>query len=824
MRNVEFVLSMADPNFICNLCNYSTDTYLNFKNHYVRNHKNDSKFYVACNIDGCGYSTKKWDTFKVHVHRHHKKITSISNRNADITVPNDVLADNLQLDCDDSMPFNPRYFNSSFTLALESKLNLSQTAVDCVVSTTSILLENHIALFRNSLKERLRERQIDERIIDDIPVETLVDEFNSSKKRQKFYEQNYNAYLMPKGLLLGKKFVTRKGVIKEIDKIGYLVPFKENLQNLLSMPEVWHEVQNPHYSNKEFMFDICDGDYIQGHPLFMRNPKALQIILNCDDMEIVNPLGSHVKKHKLSMFYWTLANIKPEYRSRLNVIQLLAIGRTVDVRCHDALSKILDDFINVVNELSQGGIQMDINGFLNHIEGTLVIVPADTLGSNWLGMFKEGVSFALKGCRQCDIEGTKMRNVIVSSQCCLRTMEGHIERCELLKETSKEASKYWSKLWGINGESVLLKLIGFPLVSGLVQDPMHILMEGIIPNELGNLLFHLVYVKKYFTLKWLNTAIAGFSYSYLHIKSKPEPIQKHHIDGISGGKIKQTAAAMWTLCQILPFIIGPKIPRHDPNWHNTLRMIQICIFGTSSYCARETSSLLSLQIAQYLSEVKSLYPKSSFTPKMHYLVHLPQQMLSYGPLRHHWCMRFEAKHSYFSQKKYKNFKNLPYTLAKRHQVYMCHVQSDSKGNRALNFLYEGDSVGLGEKILLGNVYQDLQNLQAYSLPPEVYFTRSATIHGLEYKNGCALVLKYEDESPNFVIVNGIVVANHIKYFILEETEGYFDEHILAYKLQSKNSFFILSFQDLTYKWPLSMYKYEDDSAVMNVCSHTCEFL
>ncbi|CAF2929519.1 unnamed protein product [Rotaria sp. Silwood2] len=45
----------------------------------------------------------------------------------------------------------------------------------------------------------------------------------------------------------------------------------------------------------------------------------------------------------------------------------------------------------------------------------------------------------------------------------------------------------------------------------------------------------------------------------------------------------------------------------------------------------------------------------------------------YGPSIRHWCMRFEAKHQIFKQLAVKsnNFKNILYTLSKRHQLRQC---------------------------------------------------------------------------------------------------------------------------------------------------------
>ena len=37
-----------------------------------------------------------------------------------------------------------------------------------------------------------------------------------------------------------------------------------------------------------------------------------------------------------------------------------------------------------------------------------------------------------------------------------------------------------------------------------------------------------------------------------------------------------------------------------------------------------------------------------------------------------WCMRFEAKNGHFKRLVKENFKNIPYSLAKQAQLYMCH--------------------------------------------------------------------------------------------------------------------------------------------------------
>lgn len=50
-----------------------------------------------------------------------------------------------------------------------------------------------------------------------------------------------------------------------------------------------------------------------------------------------------------------------------------------------------------------------------------------------------------------------------------------------------------------------------------------------------------------------------------------------------------------------------------------------------------------------------------------------------GPLITTWCMRMEGENSYFKRiAQISNFKNVPYTVAKRHQRLLCaYLQDDS---------------------------------------------------------------------------------------------------------------------------------------------------
>jgi len=214
---------------------------------------------------------------------------------------------------------------------LQAEHKFSEAGVDAVVASTSTLLDVHANALKCEFRKKLEERHIDTSMIGDIPIKHCLSHFDSASKRQTHIENNL-PYVSPQEVVLGKHYVTVKGILTEKHNLGYIIPFQDSLQHFLELPEVWHRVQNPHFTDSsEFMFDICDGQYVRTHPLFSSNPRALQIVLNTDDLETVNPLGSRVKKTQNQHFllyagkYSTTVQIQTDSNS--------ATGRCKDQAC-----------------------------------------------------------------------------------------------------------------------------------------------------------------------------------------------------------------------------------------------------------------------------------------------------------------------------------------------------------------------------------------------------------------------------------------------------------------------------------------------------------
>ena len=634
-------------------------------------------------------------------------------------------------------------------------------------------------------------------ILGEVAEPDIFSALETQSKRTAFYTSHMKL-IPPKEVLLWQEYTVNNGVKRHI---SYYIPFDDNLRSFLSLPEIWREFQNSHSSNNAYMHDICDGSFIRNHDLFLNHPQALQIILYTDDIEIVNPIGSHSSKHKLTMFYFTLANISPHYRSTLPAIQLLAVAKARDLKStSDAMHVLLADFTDAVNRMMTTGVEFLINGSIQRIYRNVICVPCDSLASSWLGGFKESSSFAYKGCRTCKATNQAMK--LESLEFVeMRDENEHREQCEILDQLSSTSQKYWSKMWGVNKKSALLNINDFPLCSALVHDPMHIFMEGVIPYELSLMLFNFVYVEHHFNLKFLNNRIKSFPYTYLHNKDVPEVIDKNHV---LCGKLKQTAVAVMTLCYTLPFMVGHLIPSGNEMLLNFLRLEKIMLPCTSPYCNTETVAILKLMIKVHHMWFVRLYPKESITPKMHYMLHLPQQMLMFGPLRATWCMRFEAKHNCFKGKKWKNFKNLPLSVSMFHQKLMCSRHISGLGQPNENLLYAGDEVKVRSQGMFSRTYPNLFDSFRHlciDFPtdpePWVYFGKEITILGQRYKPGCALVTGYDnDDIPQMAKLRDIVIYNDTKYLIVDVMDVCdYNEHLIAYVLRPKHQHIVVRHTD-----------------------------
>ena len=111
---------------------------------------------------------------------------------------------------------------------------------------------------------------------------------------------------------------TKRRLVQKQDHFQY-IPLLSSLKSLLSDVSIPDEVEqcSARVHTDGIIEDVCDGKAFKAHPMFSGDPYALQIIAFYDELELCNPLGTHVKKHKLAIVLYALGNIRPILKAHL---------------------------------------------------------------------------------------------------------------------------------------------------------------------------------------------------------------------------------------------------------------------------------------------------------------------------------------------------------------------------------------------------------------------------------------------------------------------------------------------------------------------------
>ena len=202
----------------------------------------------------------------------------------------------------------------------------------------------------------------------------------------------------PKCVVLGKTLKPvahgAKHRIKEMSDCFYYIPILETMTVLLNNKKIQEEVlKEPQYRDDGKLGDFTDGVVFSNHVVFYSDAQALQIILYYDDCDLCNSAGSHVTKHKIAFFYFTLGNFRHEVRSKLDAIFLLAVVKTSHLKKY-GFDEVLKPFLNDLKILEDGYFFTVGNSNIP-ITGAVSVFCGDTPASNLAGGFKEGVSFAV---------------------------------------------------------------------------------------------------------------------------------------------------------------------------------------------------------------------------------------------------------------------------------------------------------------------------------------------------------------------------------------------------------------------------------------------
>ena len=84
---------------------------------------------------------------------------------------------------------------------------------------------------------------------------------------------------------------------------------------------------------------------------------------------------------------------------------------------------------------------------------------------------------------------------------------------------------------------------------------------------------------------------------------------------------------MWNLAINLPIMIGDKIPCGDDDWECFLLLLDILQLCTARVASSAHAGILEALIHDHHHQFIRCYPGASVTPKLHYMVHFPRQII-----------------------------------------------------------------------------------------------------------------------------------------------------------------------------------------------------
>jgi len=288
---------------------------------------------------------------------------------------------------------------------------------------------------------------------------------------------------------------------------------------------------------------------------------------------------------------------------------------------------------------------------------------------------------------------------------------------------------------------------------------MHDLLEGVVPLTI-KLVLQSFHQRGIVTVTQVNVELENFEFGCNDVKNKPTkiPLSLVRRDGHLSGK----AIEKWCLFRILPFLIGSYVAQNDKHWKLFLILRELVDIVFAPSLTFDIFHYLELLINEFFECFRILFPQS-FTPKLHYMVHYPNLIRKFGPLRAMWCLRFEGKHQYFKKLAgvVCNFKNICLTLGHRHQMRQCWQLSSTYTLETQQEQVGGKSVPF---MSLTNTVRDhlrsICNLSTSEVNPKecVLKVRQLNLHSIKYqiKDFFIVKLLHEEQIPLFSKVLDIV--------------------------------------------------------------------
>lgn len=516
-----------------------------------------------------------------------------------------------------------------------------------------------------------------------------LNDFNTRYKRKKQIEKNPN-YVAPVEKAIGLKWSTKqdlKSVIPDhnitqatFQYIG-IIP---TLKCLFNQPDFRKEYfdfnQNSVHECQEGVYEhFCCSQTYKNCELFA-DKSTIKIRLATDDCEICDPLKTKNIIHKLNCVYFTVDNMPQKFLSKTDNLFLVSLCETTNLKIDDnTFDEIGKLIVNEMNQLENVGIKIGDH----FVKGGLARIISDNLGANGVLGYTE--SFNSFFCRLCEVSKGESQQLTRECPEKMRTKESYqkcIESAAAFVDQGKPIDLKVTK--GIKRACIFNDLQTFHVLDNICLDVMHDVNEGLILFFLSKF-FEYCDTQKIMKKNEIQCLVRDFNYGVLHKQNKPSLIN------FDRPNLGQNATQSYFIMIHLPFIFKNVKYELESVWisaESLLKMMQI-IYSTK-VCDDDITNLSSYIEIHYESLLQIF--NAMLLPKHHLVSHYPNAFRAIGPLINYWMMRFENKHTFFTNAAHntKNFVNIAKTLANKHQevfAYKSFVTDEIEfSKRSSNFL------------------------------------------------------------------------------------------------------------------------------------------
>lgn len=804
------------------LCSAKCETRTQFFPHLKVHIKEGRR--VACPFEQCDASFTVISTFTSHLSRKHKnssevnltesivstarvtEVESSQNIDSNITDEHIDVAGNIA-----HLEVGPENIDESlflknlalFYLKLQAKLLLPSSVIQTIITDMQSVYDINQSHLLFKLNEKLVTLGVPEASINDVmdslKADDLLQACNShtlktDQRRKTVFKNSFN-YVEPMPICLGHNEAGKECFLQ-------YVPVKQTIEALFHCESVWKQYREVHsrVQVKDIFEDVWDSEIITKN-LAQTERSSLGLILYQDSFEVVNPLGSGKKKHKILAMYLTLADILPYNRSSIDQMQLVLLCREQDFR-YFGQELVMGHLIKDLQDLETKGIVLPDGQVC---KGILRAIAGDNLGSHNIGGFLENFSGSKFFCRYCEID----KNVFQAdplSRANTRTPESYREHVQNIKEHSNHSG-------GVKFDSVFNSLNMFHVCQpGLPPCLGHDLFEGVVASDLALCINHLVTVDKQFSYTELNRRIEQFKYSGNDAHDKPCEVRSGS-DRLCGHAVQN-----WCLLRLLPVLIGETITSAENEiWQMVLQLREIVALICAPAISADQIGYLRVLIEEYLLSRKQAFPHHRLKPKHHYMSHYPELIIQFGPLIRLWTMRFESKHTYFKQctRKLRNFINVCSSLAERHQLLQAYL---SAGNIFPPVIVVEKATAFYPSDYIAGIRESVAK---YDFGPDTtLIAHEATVKGTKYrKNMCVVISKDEDGLEVGKIMMILTYKNSAVYFITEKCKALCMHDVGVYCVTPiNNSYYCINQEHLLDYYPLPQYSIGDMQVI--VLHHT----